>query len=161
MVGATRQLGVLLLTMGLSGLWHGAAWNFVAWGVFHALLLSAYRRLGLGASWRPEGAKRTFATVVMFAATLVGWMLFRAPSLGWLWGALAGFTSGFSADTLLVTVTILAFVALYSSPLLFMRWLDEREGTTGLWGAALAGAAIVVLSVFARDGARDFIYFQF
>jgi alginate O-acetyltransferase complex protein AlgI len=45
--GKLRLLLVLLASMGLSGLWHGAAWNFVLWGVFHAVVLFLYHAHGL------------------------------------------------------------------------------------------------------------------
>ena len=66
----------------LSGFWHGAAWNFIAWGAYHGLflildrlfLLRLYQRLG------------ALSIVPTFAITVVGWVLFRAETLG---GALA------------------------------------------------------------------------
>ena len=160
--GAHRELSVLLLTMGLSGLWHGAAWNFVAWGVFHALLLFAYRKLGFGAGWQPAGpTQRAAAMATMFSATLIGWMFFRAPSLGWLAGALGGLSTGLAADSLLVAAVVMALITFYSFPLLVMRWLDQRRGAGGLFEAALVGAALVVLAIFAREETKEFIYFQF
>ena len=71
----------LYLSMLLAGLWHGAAWNFVLWGAFHATVLAAYRllpplaRLEQARSWRSP-----LAVLAMFVLTLVGWLIFRAPS---------------------------------------------------------------------------------
>ncbi|WP_305006203.1 MBOAT family O-acyltransferase [Hymenobacter aranciens] len=61
----------------LSGFWHGAAWNFIAWGAFHGLflildrlfLLRIYQRIGV------------FSIVPTFLTTVVGWVLFRAETL--------------------------------------------------------------------------------
>lgn len=66
----------LMLTMLLGGLWHGAGWTFVAWGAYHGLLLSVYRRFG---SWW-DAVPELMRQGVMFLAAVVGWVLFRATS---------------------------------------------------------------------------------
>ena len=78
----------LLITMLLGGLWHGAAWTYVAWGAFHGSILIAYRLAHVD-KWlnaQPQhgwaAAARDVALVsVMFGLTLFGWLLFRAPNL--------------------------------------------------------------------------------
>ncbi len=70
----------LLITMLLGGLWHGAAWTFILWGLYQGLLLILYRpfeRAFAGLS-RPG---RFAAWLVMFHLTCYGWLIFRAPSL--------------------------------------------------------------------------------
>jgi alginate O-acetyltransferase complex protein AlgI len=64
----------LVLTMGLAGLWHGARWTFLAWGLYHGVLLVVYR--GFQARWDavPLGPRRFF----MFVLTMLGWVFFRA-----------------------------------------------------------------------------------
>jgi D-alanyl-lipoteichoic acid acyltransferase DltB (MBOAT superfamily) len=161
--GPWRELAVLLATMGLAGLWHGAAWNFVAWGLFHAVLLFAYRRLGLGAGWRPSGPlQHAVAWSAMFTATLIGWLFFRAPSLGWLVrvvGDALAFDGG--TDAAIATLTVVALVLVWSLPLLFIRWFDDMGTARPLTSATLAGLGLVMLALFARENAQDFIYFQF
>ena len=61
----------------LSGFWHGAAWNFVAWGAYHGLWL-VLERLGLLRVYKWLGA---FSIIPTFGLTVVGWVLFRANSL--------------------------------------------------------------------------------
>ena len=74
--------------MVLGGLWHGAAWTFVLWGLYQGLLLILYRPFesAFAALQRERGfgATRRFARVarVMFHLTCFGWLIFRAPSLG-------------------------------------------------------------------------------
>jgi D-alanyl-lipoteichoic acid acyltransferase DltB (MBOAT superfamily) len=79
----------LLITMLLGGLWHGAAWNFVLWGLFHAALLVVFRWEGLlrlqralegGAAWL-RTVSLTLRRFLFFHATCLGWALFRAESL--------------------------------------------------------------------------------
>ena len=66
----------------LSGFWHGAAWNFIAWGAFHGLFL-VLDRLFLLRLYQRAGA---LSIVPTFLITVVGWVLFRSETLG---GALA------------------------------------------------------------------------
>ena len=66
---STRRAAVNVLIVFLaSGLWHGAAWTFVLWGLYHALLLIALRKYHLGMA-------------VTFVLVTFGWILFRAPDL--------------------------------------------------------------------------------
>jgi D-alanyl-lipoteichoic acid acyltransferase DltB (MBOAT superfamily) len=73
----------LMLTMFLGGLWHGAAWNFALWGVFHGLLLVGHRLMvEYGTAWRIGGwPGRVVAQVVTFHLVCYGWLLFRATAL--------------------------------------------------------------------------------
>jgi D-alanyl-lipoteichoic acid acyltransferase DltB (MBOAT superfamily) len=160
--GGGRELGVLVATMGLAGLWHGAAWNFVAWGLFHAFLLFAYRRLGVGAGWRPSGRlQHAVAWCAMFGFTLIGWILFRAPSLAWLTRVIGEMSWIVRTDALIAAAVVLATVLVWSLPLLFIRWLDDHARARPLLSAALAGAGLVTLALFGRENAPNFIYFQF
>ena len=83
--GAWRTRSNLLITMLLGGLWHGAAWTFVMWGLYQGLLLILYRPLepAIAALTRPgraAAAARFGAWVLMFHLTCYGWLIFRAPS---------------------------------------------------------------------------------
>ena len=69
--GQARMYGAILLTMLLGGLWHGAAWTFVLWGLYQALLLMVFRRFNLKSN-----------IIVFFHLIIVGWLLFRAQSFG-------------------------------------------------------------------------------
>ncbi|HNN01439.1 MAG TPA: MBOAT family O-acyltransferase [Turneriella sp.] len=67
----------LMLTMALGGLWHGATWMFVLWGIYHGLLLAIERATGIGRGITPNALR--IALVFLLAA--LGWILFRAPDL--------------------------------------------------------------------------------
>ena len=75
----------LFLTMLLGGLWHGAAWTFVAWGALHGLYLAANHawhalRVRLGFACELGLAGKLAGGTVTFLAVVVGWVLFRATS---------------------------------------------------------------------------------
>ena len=87
----------LLLTMLLGGLWHGAAWTFVVWGGLHGLYLVLHQgwqavkaRSRLGAQLDGRRSYRAFSQALCFAAVVVGWVFFRAPSLGSAFEMLSG-----------------------------------------------------------------------
>ncbi|MBR1543618.1 MAG: MBOAT family protein [Muribaculaceae bacterium] len=72
----------------ISGLWHGADWTFVCWGLFYAFLLSAHRVLGTkgikdetsaGKTW--PSLKEAASIVITFLIVNLGWIVFRAPSM--------------------------------------------------------------------------------
>jgi D-alanyl-lipoteichoic acid acyltransferase DltB (MBOAT superfamily) len=80
----------LLLTFGLSGLWHGANWTYVLWGILNGIYMvvgnitlglrqRVFERLGLPATSPARHAIRVFSTVGL---TLLAWILFRSKSLG-------------------------------------------------------------------------------
>jgi alginate O-acetyltransferase complex protein AlgI len=76
----------LFVAMGLAGLWHGAAWTFVVWGLWHGVGLAVHRFWQLAivprvALLQAGGRLVGFASVgTTFAFVLVGWLLFAAPS---------------------------------------------------------------------------------
>jgi alginate O-acetyltransferase complex protein AlgI len=76
----------IVVVFTLCGLWHGAAWTYIAWGVFHGLLLIAERLfLGKLLACLPSPVP-TLYTVLMVT---VGWVLFRADNLATAWGFLS------------------------------------------------------------------------
>ncbi|WP_019855796.1 MBOAT family O-acyltransferase [Actinopolyspora mortivallis] len=79
--GTVRTYRNLAIVFVLTGFWHGAAWTYLVWGVFHGALLVIERAAGLDR--RPAGVNARIArragTMVL---VLVGWVFFRAPDLG-------------------------------------------------------------------------------
>ena len=84
--GRDKRYRNVMITMLLGGLWHGAAWTFVAWGFFHGIIIAATHFLsGLKVFAGFVATKSRFATVLKWAITfyvvLIGWVLFRATSI--------------------------------------------------------------------------------
>ena len=81
--GAPRRYANLMITMLLGGLWHGAAWTFVAWGGVHGVYLlvnHAWRGLRRP-SPAPTRAARYASRLLTFACVVVAWVFFRAESM--------------------------------------------------------------------------------
>ncbi|MBB3206283.1 D-alanyl-lipoteichoic acid acyltransferase DltB (MBOAT superfamily) [Rhodopirellula rubra] len=159
----------LVLTMLLGGLWHGAAWTFVIWGLFHGALLIAHRQV---ASWQRESGWNVSVPylvklVVMFHLTCIGWLIFRAESTTQILEMLSGlarFDFGLSlADQMnawklaLLCVPVILIQACQESTgnLNFVRHLSLLPRTVAY---ASVIAALLSLGQF---GQSEFIYFQF
>lgn len=157
--GGARQAVNVVVTMLLGGLWHGAAWTFVAWGGLHGLALAvngAWARSGRRLPWLAGWAVTTLFT-------LVGWVLFRAADFGTAWHVLQSMAGlhGFGAvrlDNHLVLYLGLAVALLgpTSQQAILNRLRPER------WAAAAAAVALVwaLLAIGGRLQ-HEFIYFQF
>ncbi len=86
MGGKNQRYRNVMITMLLGGLWHGAAWTFVAWGFFHGIIITATHYLSsLKAFAGFVGSTSKLLTVLKWAFTfylvLIGWVLFRAHSI--------------------------------------------------------------------------------
>jgi alginate O-acetyltransferase complex protein AlgI len=171
--GTTWRTGRnLLLTMVLGGLWHGAAWTFVAWGALHGLLLIAHRGLQAFCKTRPrlDGLFQSRpGTVLRVAATFgcvcAGWVFFRAATFGAAAEVLkrlalphAGLPAPPQPHTFWwVAVGVMACHALGGSGA--WKRLAGRlpPPVLGLGYAAAASLALVL----APEVGKAFIYFQF
>jgi alginate O-acetyltransferase complex protein AlgI len=77
--GAVRTYLNLLIVFCLCGLWHGAGFGFLIWGLYHGALLVGERLADHQFGWRPSGAVGTAATFVLVT---VGWVFFRIDNIG-------------------------------------------------------------------------------
>jgi len=167
-LGGSRQglagyTGALLFSMAMSGLWHGARWRFVVWGLYHGALIFVYRLLGFYGKWRPSTKLGlVFAWVLMSFFTLFGWTIFRCHSLSWLGRILTGH-NGYhvSADEWSVSIMIVFLIALFALPVFafymtkrFARYLSPLQ-------PIIFGLAALAMLVLSRDYAQNFIYFRF
>ncbi len=169
---AAKTYRNLILTMILGGLWHGAAWNFVAWGAYHGILLVLHRlltpalagvaRVATGYWRRPWLAGRI---AVMFALTCYGWLLFRATSFHQIWAmttALRHPLEGLPVDSLR---TVLMLIAPLFMVQLIQYNTDRLEFMRQRWLPQTARVSIYSLMlysiVFLGSTPQAFIYFQF
>ncbi len=165
-----RAYGNLWICFLLSGLWHGAAWHYVAWGAYNGVFLVLDRVFLLRWLNRlPRGA----ATALTFFITLVGWPLFRASTLGQaaaIYRAMGQPERASHALTVLRTTPVLAAAgaALLISFLpavpgfdrLAARPLAAPRGRLLLHGA-LAGAFALALANALAEPFQPFLYFRF
>lgn len=175
--GPVRTSIHLLVTMVLGGLWHGAAWTFVAWGAFHGTVLILHRSLFRP---RPQIAaagdssslpRRILKALGFFHVVCAGWLLFRADSMG---QAVAMFASLFNlagwmgTTTFEVTARLALRAAAFIAPILLMEAVQEfRPGlhAASKWPRWIRGTsyacAFYAILLLGAQGHRPFIYFQF
>ncbi len=85
-IGKFNTYRNLFLTMLLGGLWHGAAWTFVIWGIYHGFILIAYRILNIDYKFRHRKRWQSLILmIIMFGLTCMGWLIFRAQNLTTIW----------------------------------------------------------------------------
>jgi alginate O-acetyltransferase complex protein AlgI len=153
--GPLRRDVNLLATMGLGGLWHGAAANFVVWGLWHGTLLLGHRR-AQALSFRPP---RVVAVAITFVLVVIGWVFFRLTSTGDILDMLAAMAGLNGAGTIigsLVPYLAVASILMWGVP-------EEWRWNLRAWGpgrTALVGALTGIVLVL-MNTTQKFIYFQF
>jgi len=160
----TESFAYILGTMGtmfLAGLWHGAAWHYVAWGSYYGLLMVLYHLFGIKGNWKPRGLRAAFAWAIMFLLTLAGWSLFRSPSLGWLGSVFHAPEWGTSGPKIAAFAMILGVILFYCSPLFIRGALNRWLPRSSVAWAAFYASVIIMIAVFHYGEAQDFIYLQF
>ncbi|MDB5512808.1 MAG: putative alginate o-acetyltransferase AlgI [Enterovirga sp.] len=154
--GLRVQLGALVATMTLGGLWHGAGWTFVAWGLAHGLGLAA------GLLWRRAGLRMpaVLGWALTGAFVILTWVLFRAPSFeaaSAIYRALFGFAA-LGHDFKWRTIAIAAAVATIGPT----AWAaTHRMPPHRAVAIGFALAFVLVLFKIGDDANYEFIYFQF
>src|SRR5262249_27775607 len=153
----------LLVTMTLGGLWHGASWNFVAWGFLHGVALAVWTVLPLAD--RPASpVGKAFGWLGTMVVVFVGWFLFRATSWQLMSGMFAALEDWEWAPVHSAALAAIATVVVAMAPL---EWLLQTRGDFVLADASnwIRYPTCATLAVFAAAMAghqqATFIYFQF
>jgi alginate O-acetyltransferase complex protein AlgI len=151
-----------LVTMLVSGLWHGVGWKFIIWGLYYGMLIVLYQILGIRGDWKPKGALKQFlAWLSMFSLIVFGWLIFRATSLSWLWNALAKTPFYRNSNELIASFVLLVIIGFYASLLIIKLLLDRYLEKYPILHALYYAAATLMMIVFINSSSPDFIYFQF
>jgi alginate O-acetyltransferase complex protein AlgI len=161
----------LWLVFLLSGFWHGAAWTFIFWGIYHGLflvlerlfLLNVYKKIG-----------RFFPVIITFFIVAVGWVFFRADSFSFAWSfikKLVSFKSGdlfVWADNEFVFYFVLAFIMSFIGLFKFGKKIQDKlyfsnYSNIGYFFATIFSLAlfIICLASITSSSFNPFIYFRF
>jgi D-alanyl-lipoteichoic acid acyltransferase DltB (MBOAT superfamily) len=166
----------LLLTMALSGLWHGAGWTFLVWGLIHGVYLALYHSLRHAvprvAAAVSTGRLQGIGWLVTFAITTIAWVYFRAGHVADA-NAMVGNMFGVSPGTLAVPLSwygiALALLILHRAEAWWIAHADaitDRAGDAwmripGPVQALAAFPVLVFLVAITKVVHGAFIYFQF
>jgi alginate O-acetyltransferase complex protein AlgI len=166
--GPIRTQINLFVTMILGGLWHGAAWTFVAWGAIHGIALALtrpLRNLTVCSRWHPV-IRRPIMVISWsgtFLVVLVAWVFFRASSFANAKSVLGAMFWEFEGVRWLPPFGLfaVAFVAT-THAIQLTRWHRYKELPPDRWYTpAVLFTLIGLVVVFYPKGFTPFIYFQF
>ena len=164
------------IVWGISGLWHGANWTFVCWGLFHATLLAIYNILGINTKYKNVVAygryfpnfKELIQMSLTFFLAVIGWIIFRAETISQAFGFLSAMINNRFFDKAWlngITSLLLAFAVLA------VEWLQRDKqhalqfSQTGIIKYSIVRYAIyisMIVLIWKFTGkVQTFIYFQF
>ena len=175
--GLWRGCFSLLVTFAISGLWHGANWTFVVWGVVHGALVLVerlIRRVDPRPSGVPAMGSRLLGTVVTLGLVSFAWIFFRAESMTDAWyvvtnlftgWTMQGISCGLYQDYLLKCLMLAAIVIGFE---LWEEWREtasedsiwDRMPRAVRWGGYWS-VSVLILLFGQLGGLNQFIYFQF
>lgn len=160
--GEVRTYFNLMLVMVLGGLWHGASWSYALWGLFHGVGLAVERWLQ---KRRPPVKTNDFSLgriLFVFGFVTFAWLFFKLPNFEHV---VAFVQACFSNWALPNDTRLMAFVLLYSAPVMFYHAMEIRKRRTGLglsvrWQQMAYATCLFALLVNSGSSGA-FIYFQF
>jgi alginate O-acetyltransferase complex protein AlgI len=160
----------LVIVMFLGGLWHGAAWTFVVWGLLHGSYLVLERVLRIAfehRAWANAGVVRILAGLATYASVCIAWVFFRAANFTIAWRMLSGmFGAHPHGDAILATREIYQIV-LVTVGMILAHWAlrdtNIETAVTRLPRFVVTGAwALMACALILTQGSSNaFIYFQF
>jgi D-alanyl-lipoteichoic acid acyltransferase DltB (MBOAT superfamily) len=158
----------LVITMVVIGLWHGARWTYVVYGLYHGLLMAIWQWVStvvpLPAKVEDSRWLRLAQTLFTFYLIAVSLVLFRATTLAQAGAMLRGMhfpkvaSSWAEEATPMFVLTILGLVIPYLVTFLVERKKDSKVHPLILWPAVVI---LLALGIAFGDSHRAFIYFQF
>jgi D-alanyl-lipoteichoic acid acyltransferase DltB (MBOAT superfamily) len=157
----------LLLTMLLGGLWHGAAWKFIAWGALHGGGLAVERMLEPWIGRRAlSPAAKIIATLIVFHFVCLAWIFFRAEDFAvaslYIGGLASGWGEGVQqAGPFVVALIAIGLAGQFTPDALFDR-VALAFARVPSWGlGAIAGIVVAMINALGPEGVAPFIYFRF
>jgi alginate O-acetyltransferase complex protein AlgI len=160
----------LVIVMFLGGLWHGAAWTFVVWGLLHGSYLVIERIFRVSFEYKPWASMlpvRVLAWFATYAAVCFAWVFFRASDFTIASRMLGGmFGQHPHGDAILSTRELLQ-IGSVTAGLIAMHWAmrDNTFETAVMrlppWTIAAMGSAMICAIIVTQGSSNAFIYFQF
>ena len=165
--GQTRTNVNLMLTMLLGGLWHGAAWTFVFWGMLHGFYLMTERYLRKYIKIKINAWNGILLALATYLAVNITWVFFRSGDFGTARNMLASmFFMHPNGEMVLHYIDILkVFVVI--SVLFLIQWFMRNTSVKAMaekipwWALGFCWAAKLILLAVAQGTGEKFIYFQF
>lgn len=165
--GKARTYLNLLIVFLATGLWHGASFTFVIWGLYHGLFL-IIERLGLGKALDrcPKAVRHLYTLLVV----IIGWVFFRADSLGAAGAFIAGMFTPGAKDLVLLNYVMdgqywfcIAAGILFSIPVFrkLSRPKKENAFLRAAYPVCVIAVFILAICYMVGSGYSPFLYFRF
>ncbi|MBX9669019.1 MAG: hypothetical protein K2X93_15450 [Candidatus Obscuribacterales bacterium] len=177
----------LFLTMALGGLWHGASWNFLVWGIFHGLALIVHREFSM---WRKSinlaPAKQFFesklfgalSAILTFHSVCIGWVFFRVDNIGTAFSIVKRmvllkpiYSSAEQGQFFVlkqnlpvvvpVVLIMVAILLMQNWPVSYLNTKQYFRNLPAPWKAVFCTVLLFAIITFIPDDSKPFIYFQF
>jgi alginate O-acetyltransferase complex protein AlgI len=169
----------LVTVFAISGLWHGASWTFVVWGVLNGVylvsgVLTANLRnrffASIGLSER-NAIRVGIRILTTFLLICIGWVVFRAPNIGAAWYILTHFWQGWDFGSVKTEQFLLRQMPVAIACIVLLeviQWLNRRVRLTQIVGGmpfpvrwAVYIGFVFIITLFGVYRSSQFIYFQF
>lgn len=171
--GHLKTIRNTLIVFLLSGLWHGANWTFVCWGLFHGMMFLPYHLLKKNTKFAEDVAegrmlptlREVMQILSTFCLAVIGWIIFRATSITQAADFLYRIFTQWSSEMPVVDVLTLSFIAF----LLIVEWINRAQQ----FGLQAIGSQIptiirypfyvlmALVIIYFAGNSTQFIYFQF
>jgi alginate O-acetyltransferase complex protein AlgI len=169
-VGWMRAAINLVIVMFLGGLWHGAAWTFVVWGLLHGfyLVIEHVLRAFLGnKAWTDAFAVKVLLGLVTYFAVCLAWVFFRSSDFTTATRMLRGMFGGHAhADAILSTREMLQ-IGIVTFFMILAHWslrdstIEQAVERLPRWLVTTAWAVMACAIILTQGSSNAFIYFQF
>jgi len=160
----------LVIVMFLGGLWHGAAWTFVVWGLLHGSYLVIERVLRIFFDEKPWAGTlpvRFLAGFATYGAVCIAWVFFRAPDFTVASRMLSGMFGGHANGNMILTTRELLQIGIVTAGLISVHWAMREDAfeTTVMklpaWAVTAIWSVMAFAIIFTQGTSNAFIYFQF
>ena len=165
--GKAKTYRNLLLTMLLGGLWHGAAWTFVAWGLLHGGGLAIERAIDERSveSIKQKPFRRFLRGLFTFHLVCAGWVFFRSVDIDRAFEVFAAlgnsWTSAPSMNWGIASVLLIGLLMQTCTVGKFDRFWKQFATLPAILQGLVVAIAVVGMDLLGPDGVAPFIYFQF
>lgn len=168
----TRHMANTMATMTLSGLWHGANWTFVVWGIYHGILVTVTNSLRNVVPPKIFAKfnilRKTINILVTFMLITIGWVFFRANSLSDAFLALKKMATehgmlynGAGLPAILLPLMLIGFLMLRELYVEYKWNIPLFNRTSLARDIVFTGLLVIVILLCGSFDGGQFIYFQF
>ena len=161
--GFYRKYQNILIVMILAGLWHGADWTFVLWGIYHGALLIIFHLFKVSNVFKIQ-SNRT-SNFITFIFVIFGWVLFRSESTDKAFHLIVSMIglNGFGIEfllsfKLLINFLMLIFLSIFLSHFYIDTWDIEWKPSKKL---IVITSTIIIICILMINRGSEFLYYQF